>query len=84
MAQFVLVNVVVAVLMKHLDVKKRKSVIYRLNEYFYIWNDLFEKESNKMMADDAADDEEIERQLEAEARNNIYEDQTLKMENDVI
>ena len=37
-----------------------------------------------MMADDAADDEEIERQLEAEARNNIYEDQTLKMENEVI
>lgn len=36
-----------------------------------------------MMADDAEMDEEIERQLEAEARNNIYEDQTLKLENDV-
>jgi flagellar biosynthesis/type III secretory pathway M-ring protein FliF/YscJ len=59
MAQFVLVNVVVAVLMKHLD------------------------ESNKMMADDAEMDEEIERQLEAEARNNIYNDATLKMENEV-
>lgn len=59
MAQFVLVNVVVAVLMKHLD------------------------ESNKMMADDAEMDEEIEKQLEAEARNNIYNDTTLKMENEV-
>ena len=36
-----------------------------------------------MMADDAEMDEEIERQLEAEARNNIYEDQALKMEHDV-
>ena len=47
MAQFVLVNVVVAVIMKHLD------------------------ESNKMMADDAEMGEETEKQLEAESRNNI-------------
>ncbi|CAF5167592.1 unnamed protein product, partial [Rotaria magnacalcarata] len=43
MAQFVLVNVVVAVLMKKLD------------------------ESNQMMADDAEDDEDIERHLTAVA-----------------
>ena len=36
-----------------------------------------------MMADDAEMDEEIERQLEAEARNNIYEDRTQKLENEV-
>jgi hypothetical protein len=59
MAQFVLVNVVVAVLMKHLD------------------------ESNKMMADDAEMDEEIEKQLEAEARNNIDNENTLKLHEEV-
>jgi len=59
MAQFVLVNVVVAVLMKHLD------------------------ESNKMMADDAEMDEEIEKQLEAEARNNIDNENTLKIHEEV-
>ncbi|CAF0940376.1 unnamed protein product, partial [Brachionus calyciflorus] len=58
MAQFVLVNVVVAVLMKHLD------------------------DSNKMMADDADMDEEIEKQLEDEARNNIYNEQTIKLDDD--
>ena len=36
-----------------------------------------------MMADDAEMDEEIERQLEAEARNNIYDDTMQKLENDV-
>lgn len=36
------------------------------------------------MADDAEMDEEIERQLEAEARNNINNDRALKMETDVI
>ena len=55
MAQFVLVNVVVAVIMKHLD------------------------ESNKMMADDAEMGEEIEKQLEAESRNNIDNENTLKI-----
>lgn len=35
------------------------------------------------MADDAEMDEEIERQLEAEARNNIYDDTMQKLENDV-
>lgn len=35
------------------------------------------------MADDAEMDEEIEKQLEAEARNNVYNDKTLKMEDDV-
>ena len=59
MAQFVLVNVVVAVLMKHLD------------------------ESNKMMADDAEMDEEIEKQLEAEARNNIDNETNLKINDEV-
>ncbi|UJR33723.1 hypothetical protein I4U23_021150 [Adineta vaga] len=53
MAQFVLVNVVVAVLMKKLD------------------------ESNRMMADDAEIDEEIERQLEADAHDRNYLDQPL-------
>ncbi|CAF3788788.1 unnamed protein product [Rotaria socialis] len=48
MAQFVLVNVVVAVLMKKLD------------------------ESNRMVADDAEIDEEIERQLEADAHERNY------------
>jgi hypothetical protein len=37
-----------------------------------------------MMADDAEMDEEIERQLEAEARNNIYNDKTLKFEDDQV
>jgi len=55
MAQFVLVNVVVAVIMKHLD------------------------ESNKMMADDAEMGEEIEKQLEAESRNNIDNENKLKI-----
>jgi hypothetical protein len=55
MAQFVLVNVVVAVIMKHLD------------------------ESNKMMADDAEMGEETEKQLEAESRNNIDNENTLKI-----
>ena len=59
MAQFVLVNVVVAVLMKHLD------------------------ESNKMLADDAEMDEEIEKQLEVEARNNIYNEERLLFEENV-
>ena len=59
MAQFVLVNVVVAVLMKHLD------------------------ESNKMQADDAEMDEEIEKQLEVEARNNIYNEERLLFEENV-
>ena len=36
-----------------------------------------------MMADDAEMDEEIEKQLEAEARNNINDDQVIKMEYDV-
>ncbi|CAF0725518.1 unnamed protein product [Adineta ricciae] len=53
MAQFVLVNVVVAVLMKKLD------------------------ESNRMMADDAEIDEEIERQLEADAQDRNYLHQSL-------
>ncbi|CAF0758145.1 unnamed protein product [Adineta ricciae] len=53
MAQFVLVNVVVAVLMKKLD------------------------ESNRMMADDAEIDEEIERQLEADAQDRNYLNQSL-------
>ncbi|CAF4164249.1 unnamed protein product, partial [Rotaria magnacalcarata] len=51
MAQFVLVNVVVAVLMKKLD------------------------ESNRMVADDAEIDEEIERQLEADAHERNYIEQ---------
>ena len=55
MAQFVLVNVVVAEIMKHLD------------------------ESNKMMADDAEMGEETEKQLEAESRNNIDNENTLKI-----
>jgi len=59
MAQFVLVNVVVAVLMKHLD------------------------DSNKMMADDAELDEEIEKQLENEAKNNVNDEFHLKMTDDV-
>ncbi|CAF1611952.1 unnamed protein product [Adineta ricciae] len=53
MAQFVLVNVVVAVLMKKLD------------------------ESNRMLADDAEIDEEIERQLEADAQDRNYAEQPL-------
>ncbi|CAF1588826.1 unnamed protein product, partial [Adineta steineri] len=53
MAQFVLVNVVVAVLMKKLD------------------------ESNRMMADDQEIDEEIERQLEADAHDRNYFEQPL-------
>jgi len=53
MAQFVLVNVVVAVLMKKLD------------------------ESNRMMADDAEIDEEIERQLEADAQERNYLEEPL-------
>lgn len=36
-----------------------------------------------MMADDAEMDEEIEKQLEAEARNNISNDRALKMDDDV-
>jgi hypothetical protein len=36
-----------------------------------------------MMADDAEMDEEIEKQLEAEARNNINNDQTIRMDYDV-
>ncbi|CAF3677485.1 unnamed protein product [Rotaria sp. Silwood1] len=53
MAQFVLVNVVVAVLMKKLD------------------------ESNRMMSDDTEIDEEIERQLEADAQDRDYLEQPL-------
>ncbi|CAF0857877.1 unnamed protein product, partial [Rotaria sordida] len=53
MAQFVLVNVVVAVLMKKLD------------------------ESNQMMSDDTEMDEEIERQLEADAQDRDYLEQPL-------
>jgi|SanBayMetagenome_1026888.scaffolds.fasta_scaffold417148_1 hypothetical protein len=37
-----------------------------------------------MQADDAEMDDEIEKQLEDEARNNIYNDTTLKMEDYVI
>ena len=40
-------------------------------------------ESNKMMADDAEMDEEIEKQLEAEARNNIDNENTLKIHEEV-
>ena len=36
-----------------------------------------------MMADDAEMDEEIEKQLEEEARNNINNDQAIKMDDDV-
>lgn len=36
------------------------------------------------MADDAEMDEEIEKQLEDEARNNIYNERDIKMEDDVI
>lgn len=36
-----------------------------------------------MMADDAEMDEEIEKQLEDEARNNIYNERDVKMEDDV-
>ena len=36
-----------------------------------------------MMADDAEMDEEIEKQLEEEARNNINNDQAMKMDDDV-
>jgi hypothetical protein len=37
-----------------------------------------------MQADDAEMDDEIEKQLEDEARNNIYNDTALKMEDYVI
>ncbi|CAF3704659.1 unnamed protein product [Adineta steineri] len=60
MAQFVLVNVVVAVLMKKLD------------------------ESNRMLADDAEIDEEIERQLEADAHDRDYVEQPLLNDNELI
>jgi hypothetical protein len=70
MAQFVLVNVVVAVLMKKLDVnKKKKKRISFSNNYSFVF---FLKESNRMMADDAEIDEEIERQLEADAHDRNY------------
>ncbi|CAF0780786.1 unnamed protein product [Rotaria sp. Silwood1] len=59
MAQFVLVNVVVAVLMKKLD------------------------ESNRMVADEAEIDEEIERQLEADAHDRNYLEQPLLDDNDL-
>jgi trans-2-enoyl-CoA reductase len=36
-------------------------------------------ESNKMMADDVEMDEEIEKQLETEARNNIANENTLRI-----
>ena len=36
-----------------------------------------------MMADDADMDEEIEQQLEYEARNNICDDEALKIEDEV-
>lgn len=36
-----------------------------------------------MMADDAEMDEEIEQQLEDEARNNIFNERDIKMEDDV-
>ncbi len=73
MAQFVLVNVVVAVLMKKLDVIKMKKKNFFL--FFIIF--LFNQESNKMMADDAEIDEEIERQLEADAQDRNYVEQPL-------
>ncbi|CAF0755454.1 unnamed protein product [Rotaria sordida] len=59
MAQFVLVNVVVAVLMKKLD------------------------ESNRMVADEAEIDEEIERQLEADAHDRNYLEQPLLDDKDL-
>jgi voltage-dependent calcium channel T type alpha-1G len=71
MAQFVLVNVVVAVLMKKLDVNKKN--IYYLFYLFYF----LKKESKCMMADDAEIDEEIERQLEADAQDRNYVEQPL-------
>ncbi len=70
MAQFVLVNVVVAVLMKKLDVNKRKNFTKKIIISFL-------KESNRMMADDAEIDEEIERQLEADAHDRNYLEQPL-------
>lgn len=79
MAQFVLVNVVVAVLMKHLDVI---WIIHKLlhNQLIII----IEQESNKMQADDAEMDEEIEKQLENEARNNLFTDDRLFFEDDAV
>ena len=73
MAQFVLVNVVVAVLMKKLDVCV-KLVAQSLQ---YWMNVRFLQESNRMMADDAEIDEEIERQLEADAEDRNYLEQPL-------
>jgi hypothetical protein len=70
MAQFVLVNVVVAVLMKKLDVKKKKNFVEKKTNLIDFY--LFLKESNRMMADDAEIDEEIERQLEADAHDRNY------------
>ena len=73
MAQFVLVNVVVAVLMKKLDVNKKnfKTTAKILFDFLIVF--FFLKESNRTMADDTEIDEEIERQLEADeqARNYI-------------
>lgn len=74
MAQFVLVNVVVAVLMKKLDVShpcdgRQRLMIDR--------SPCFLQESNRMMADDAEIDEEIERQLEADAQDRNYLEQPL-------
>ena len=70
MAQFVLVNVVVAVLMKKLDVNIDEQVFILIVLFFF-------KESNRMLADDAEIDEEIERQLDADAHDRNYLKQPL-------
>lgn len=77
MAQFVLVNVVIAVLMKKLDVK-RKQIFY-FEYVLFVLN----KESNRMLADDAEIDEEIERQLEADAHDRKFLEQPLIDEKDL-
>jgi len=81
MAQFVLVNVVVAVLMKKLDVKTKKNFIEKKTNLIDFY--LFLKESNRMMADDAEIDEEIERQLEADAHDRNYLERPLLDDKDL-
>ena len=63
MAQFVLVNVVVAVLMKKLEVSQLRLVSSSIASEILTF--VSQQESHKMMADDAEMEDEIQRRLAA-------------------